>query len=136
IRPDPRGTVPTPVCIRSHCVGTIRASYGACNTIHFRLEKSQSPNTRVTTTRDTCSSRGRGTPPVTPAGTTPARLRRFGVTRLPLLPRDVPVAEPLGAGQRPAGGVLDDHQIPAAEVVVKPFGVGRADIQAPVRGVG
>ncbi len=59
------------------------------------------------------------------------------VAGLPDAPGDVPVTEAVGAGESAADGVLDDDDVPPTlGVVVDPLGVGRAQVEAAVTGVG
>lgn len=58
------------------------------------------------------------------------------VAGLPDAPGNVPVTEAVGAGESAADGVLDDDDVPTLGVVVDPLGVGRAQVEAAVTGVG
>ena len=59
-----------------------------------------------------------------------------GVAGLPLIPRDVPVAETVGARERRADGVEHLDDVAALGVLVEPLRVAGADVQAAVADVG
>lgn len=64
-----------------------------------------------------------------------ARLR-LGVTGAPLVPRNVPIAEPVDPRQGATHGIDHLDDVAALDMVVEPLRVARADVQAAMAGVG
>src|SRR3978361_1873447 len=60
---------------------------------------------------------------------------RLGVAGVPLVPRDVPVAEALGARKPRADGVEHLDDVAALGVFEEPLRVTRTDVEAAVAGV-
>lgn len=61
---------------------------------------------------------------------------RLGVTGAPLVPRNVPIAEPVDPRQGATHGIDHLDDVAALDMVVEPLRVARADVQAAMAGVG